>query len=260
VHRAEDSATSPHLSRGAASGGHPRGQPSGDQRPSRGAASGGHPRGQPSDARQAPHGDSESARSTSRVEPRSDHPSRDEHSPLRQATSDRQGGRAGAARQQPAPPPSGVHGPGDALAAARALLQFPPDAVGDAPRVNSWVARLADLVGFAHLHQEPAHARGSSRPPSMVVPEETRRGGARSGPLPAPRPRPREEGHGERQGEPRRAPREEAPRDHVSVGSSKTARGGVDLRNVLSDRQGEDARTRIERSRERHCRGEPEPG
>ena len=135
---------------------------------SRDETSGGHPRGQASGAQQTPRGDPGPARSASRGEPRSSRPTGEDRTPSRHETGGHQGGPASAARQRPASPPHGVRGPGDALAAARALLQLPPEAVGDAPRASAWVAQLADLVGYAH--QETAQARDSSRTTSTAIP------------------------------------------------------------------------------------------
>ena len=125
-----------------------------------GERSRGQPSGPPGPLPDAP----ERARSLDRTPERpSARPSLGERSPSPQGDDDPRGDRVGAAGQRPAPPPPGIRGPGDALAAAEALLQFPPAPVEDMPRMNSWVARLADLVGYAHNHREPVQSRTPAR-------------------------------------------------------------------------------------------------
>ena len=166
--------------------------------------------------------------------------------------------RVNTAGQRQAQPLSGIRGPSAALAAAEALLQFPPAPVEDMPRMNSWVARLADLVGYAHNHPEPVQSRTPARARASARGTESTgrpsgRGHAGPGLAPAPRQRSREDRRNGRQGERRRDRQSVDHSDHISVGSSTPSPVG-DLRRVLNDRRGEDARTRIERRRERHFR------
>ena len=95
------------------------------------------------------------------------------------------GDLAGAAGQQSAPAPPGIHGPGDALAAAEALLQFPPVPVEDMPRMTAWLARLAGLVGYAHnLRSQCDPALRLERRSRPVAP--CPRGGRRGATMPLP--------------------------------------------------------------------------
>ena len=124
--------------------------------------------------------------------------------------------------------------------------------------MNSWVARLADLVGYAHNHREPVQSRTPARARASARGTESTgrssgRGHAGPGLAPASRQRSREEGRDDRQDKRRRDRQGVGHSDHISVGSS-TPSPVSDLRRVLNDRRGEDARTRIERRRERHLR------
>ena len=177
-----------------------------------------------------------------------------ERSPLPRRNSAPRGDPAGAAGQQSAAAPPGVHGPGDALAAAEALLLFPPVPMEDMPRMSAWLAKLAGLVGYAHNLEEPVRSRTPARaqtPARGTVSTARTPVPGQAGPrvAAAQQQPPRDERRGDRQGEPRHDRQGDG---HVSIGSTLSPKG--DLRDVLNDRQGEDARTRIERRKERHQR------
>ena len=122
------------------------------------------------------------------------------------------------------------------------------------PRMTAWLAQLAGLVGYAHNHEEPVRSRTPARartPARGTVSTGRTPGPDHAGPgaAAAPRQQPREEERGDHQGGPRR---DRQGDDHISVGSTPPPKS--DLRSVLNDRQDEDARTRIERRKERHRR------
>lgn len=119
-------------------------------------------RGHPSGAPRVSQDDPERVRSVNRVPDHSAHPLHEGPSLYLQRDDGLQGGCTSVASLPMVQPPSGIHGPSDALAAAWVLLQFLPEVVSDVPCVNSWVAWFVDLVGFAHVHQGPAHSHDVS--------------------------------------------------------------------------------------------------
>ena len=97
------------------------------------------------------------------------------------------------------------------MAAARALLQFPPEVHGEVPQPHSWLARLEDHVGYVQQGQAPERSHVNAIPASGGAPGTHGPNGPRSSVAQAPPQCPEEGSHAPRTRESTAALRESGP-------------------------------------------------
>jgi hypothetical protein len=137
------------------------------------------------------------------------------------------GQRAASASWHSVPAPSGIRSRGEALTAVNTMFEFPP--TQDMPAYEDWRACINALLEYARQCREPACSYSQSHHGPTV--------GLTNGPMqPAPAPAP----------QPLSQPAARAP-EHVSIGSS-AAHPPRDAREIINDRQDEDAHFCVERN------------